>query len=191
MTFVVSSDLWRRWWVCWRIEGIWSGPKMGCNTALANSLTPAYPQHTNMQTHKHTNMHTQIHNNKKLGCSMALVPVRHNLILNTQKYKDMPTQKHTYRQKKYVETKKYTNTKRFAAKRPWPPSWPQLTLNTSSFLHLRQNYFHKSFSPSSKLFHQILNFFTQVKTISTRAQKFFHQSSKIFSSRSNYCLNLA
>ena len=108
---------------------------------------------------------------------MALVPVRHNLLLNTPKYKHMPTQKHTYRQKKYVETKKYTNTKRFAAKRPWPPSWPQLTLNTSSFLHLRQNYFHKSFSPSSKLFSPDLK-------LVHPGQNYFHQSSEIFSSRS-------
>ena len=53
--------------VCWRIDGIWSAPKMGCNTALA-ILTPNIHlyKHANLQkykytTHRNTNRNTQIH----------------------------------------------------------------------------------------------------------------------------------
>ena len=84
MTFVVSSDrilggVGGVWWVCWRIGGIWSGPKMGCNMALA-TLTPNIQiyKHANMQIHRNTNRHTQTHKYsnvqkyEKMGCNTAL-----------------------------------------------------------------------------------------------------------------------
>ena len=197
MTFVVSSDLWRRWWVCWRIEGIWSGPKMGCNTALANSLTPAYPQHTNTQTRKHTICkHTNTQYANTQTCTHKYTTIKSwaaawhwsqsdTILFSTHKNTNTCQHKNTHTDKRNTWKQKNTQTQKDLLQsglgHPPDPSLPS-TLPRSCTSG--KTIFTRVFHPAQNFFHQILNFFTQVKTISTRAQKYFHQSSEIVSPRS-------
>ena len=173
-------------------------PKDGMQHGLGQQPDPSLPsthKHTNtqthnMQTHKHANTQTHNMQTHKYTTIKSWAAAWHwsqsdTILFSTHKNTNTCQHKNTHTDKRNTWKQKNTQTQKDLLQsglgHPPDPSLPS-TLPRSCTSG--KTIFTRVFHPAQNFFHQILIFFTQVKTISPRAQKYFHQSSEIFSSRS-------